>query len=162
MGRKEEIQDQAGELATLPADLVKRFADMAFTLPETTGDGGAGIIEAILNATEVESLDSVWGTKDPDKLVGEPLTILSATVSRSDYADGLGVFLVVKAHREGTGEDITFTTGSMAVIAQIVRAHTLQALPMRAKLVRADRPSASGYYPQHLEMLPQHQAAGRR
>jgi hypothetical protein len=161
MGRKDEIENQQHEMATLPADLVKRFADMAFTLPETTGDGGASMIEQILGATDAADLDANWGTKDPDKLIGEPLTIHSATVSKSDFAEGLGVFLVVEATRENTHEKITFTTGSTMVVAQLVKAYNAGWLPMRAKLVRADRPSANGYYPQHLEVLDQRVPAGR-
>lgn len=161
MGRKEEIEAQRAEVYTLPADLIKRFADMAFTLPETAGDGGASMIEQILNATDAADLDAAWGTKDPDKLVGEPLTIRSASVSKSDYNDGLGVFLVVDAHRENTGENITFTTGSTMIVAQLVKAHNAGWLPMRAIIRRSERPSANGYYPQHLEVLDQHVRGGR-
>lgn len=161
MGASKQNERSRAELAELPADLVQRFAQMAMTLPPTESDGGASIVESILNATSVEALDAAWDAKDADAMIGKEITITGATVSQSDYNGGLGVFLVVTATDEGTGEVITFTTGSMSIVAQVVAAHVREWLPLRCKLVQAMEPTKSGYYPQRLEILDQAVPAGR-
>lgn len=145
-----DLDEQQGLLDRLPADLVRRFSEMALMLPETESDSGAGIIEAILGAVDVHDLDAPWDTKDPDALIGQWLIITDATRSMSTYKESLGVFLVITAVQEDTGEEITFTTGSMSIVAQVVKAYAQDMLPLRAKLVRAEKPTASGYWPQHL------------
>ena len=161
MSAKQESEESGKGLAALPKHVMDQFASMAMMLPETESDGGASIITAILSSKDVHELDATWGTKDPDKLVGDNLTILGATRSLSDFKDGLGVFLVVEAVLERTGETVTFTTGSMGIVAQIVRAAALDAFPLRAMIQRADKPTADGYYPQHLKILDQAAPVGR-
>lgn len=155
MSKAQESAESGKALAALPDHLLRQFSQMAMMLPETESDGGASIITAILNSKDVSELDATWGTKDPDKLVGDNLTITGATRSLSDYQDGLGVFLVVEAVLERTGEPVTFTTGSIGIVAQIVRAASLEAFPFRAMIQRADKPTKDGYYPQHLKILDQ-------
>lgn len=150
--RKAELEDQASELATLPEALMRQFSELAMMLPETESDGGASIIQAVLNTVDVQGLDNPWDAKEPEKLCGEWLIITEASRSISTYAEGLGVFLVVTAVREDSGEEIVFTTGSMAVVAQIVRAYTIGAIPLRAKMLMAERASKKGYFPMHLEI----------
>lgn len=146
----DELNDQKGELAKLPEALIARFAEMAMMLPETESDGGASIIEAILGTVNVGDLDKPWDAKDPEALCNEWLIVTDASRSMSDYADGLGVFLVVKAVQDDTGEEITFTTGSMAVVAQIVRAYAGDMFPLKCKMVMSDKPTKGGYRPMHL------------
>lgn len=147
---QQDLDEQQGLLDRLPADLVRQFSEMAMMLPETESDSGASIIEAILGAVDVHDLDSPWDTKDPDALVGQWLIITEASRSMSTYKESLGVFLVITAVQEDTGEEIVFTSGSMGVVAQVVKAYAADMLPLRAKLVRADKPTANGYWPQHL------------
>lgn len=147
---QEDMDEQQGLLDRLPAELVRQFSEMAMMLPETESDSGASIIEAILGAVDVQDLDAPWDTKDPDALLNEWQIITEASRSLSTYKESLGVFLVVTAVLENTGEEITWTSGSMAVVAQLVKAYAADHFPLRAKLVRADKPTASGYWPHHL------------
>lgn len=142
---------QKAELAELPAELVRRFAEMAMMLPETESDGGASIIEAILNTADVHELGSPWGEKDQDALVGKWLIFTEASRSVSDFK-GLGVFLVVQAVDCKTGEKLTTTTGSVNIVAQLVRAYTLDSFPLKARIMKAERPTKNGYWPLHLEI----------
>lgn len=146
----EELEEQRGALAKLPPPLLRQFADMAMLLPETEQDGGAAIIDAILNTVDVQELDAPWDDKDPEALWNRWLVITDASRSPSEYEDGLGVFLVVQAHDEEEGTDITFTTGSVGVVAQIVRAYANDDLPLRAKIVPAKKRTRRGYLPTHL------------
>jgi len=144
------LRDQQAAMQELPPHLVAQFAEMAMALPETESDGGAGIIEAILNAVDVKATNKIWDARDIESLSGVSLVIESASRSISDYKGGLGVFLVVQAVREDTGEPVTFTTGSLSVVAQIVKAWAGEELPLRCTPTPADRPAKSGYVPWHL------------
>lgn len=139
-----------GALDVLPAALVQQFSEMATMVPDTESDGGASLLESILNAVSVEDLDKPFAEKDQDHLIGMDQVVESISKSGSDFADGLGVFLVVKAVVEDTAETITWTTGSMSVVAQLVRAYALDAFPLRCKLRRSDKPTKSGFYPLNL------------
>jgi hypothetical protein len=57
---------------------------------------------------------------------------------------------VVHATHGKTGEKIVWTTSSTSVVAQLVRAHCGQWLPIWATVVVADKPTEAGYYPHHL------------
>lgn len=137
----------------LPAELVKQFAEMARTLPRADEEGGARMLEAILNASSPEALNAVTEGIDSAKLAGEELVMESLSISPSDHAGGLGFFLVVKGIRVATGEPVTFTTGSMQTVAGLVRAHAQGWLPMAAKIVVADKPTKNGFYPQSLRII---------
>lgn len=154
MALQDEVDANRDQIAELPPALVQQFAQMAVMLPEVESDGGASIIQQILNTVDVLDLDSPWQTKDPDKLVGQLLEFTDARRAPSDYAGGLGIFLVCDATVMGSGEQVTFTTGSFAVVAQLVKAYTLDALPLRAILRQSDKPTKNGFRPHHLEIDP--------
>lgn len=143
------------ERAPFSDAMMRRFADMASILPRGTEDGGERILEQILAATELESTNEIWSdTWEPEKLTGEPLIITGAMVLPSSKKGGLGVFLLVDAIKVATGEAGKFSTGSVSIVGQIVVAYTLGKLPFTAKIVVADDETASGFLPQHLEILP--------
>jgi hypothetical protein len=72
----------------------------------------------------------------------------------SEFAGGLPFFLIVDAADLETGELVTITTGAVSVVAQLAKAHQLGQIPgWRVVPRQAERPSASGYYPQHLEVM---------
>jgi len=58
----------------------------------------------------------------------------------------------VRGKRMDNDEEIVWTTGSVSVVAQLVKAFMLGALPLYATIRKAERPTANGYYPQHLEV----------
>lgn len=133
---------------------VAAFAQLARTLPATGGDGGEAIIAAILNADSVTDLDAPWSGVAGKALLNTPIEVHEVSVAESDYADGLGVFLVVKGYKLADGTEFTFTTGSISVVAQLVKAYAAGWMPLRCRLVESDRPSKNGYHPQHLVIDP--------
>lgn len=143
----------APKLAADPAAIRAQFAEMAKGIPDAPEDGGLGIVAQIMEAGSVDSLDDPWRTRDMEKLAGERITVYDLHKLPSDFKDGLGVYLVVHAVRAETGEDVTVTTGSVSVVAQLVRAWAMGALPITVIPRIADRPSRNGYYPQHLEIV---------
>lgn len=136
---------------TLPATVREQFAQMALMLPRVQDDAGADeIVRQILAATSWDDLDAPWEGIKGEELVGVPLKIESAQVYPSDFADGLGVYLRVDAFRLDTGEKVNFSTGSVSIVAQIVKAYVEGWLPLFGKIVQSERPTEKGYFPQHL------------
>lgn len=143
----------SGELATATERTLAAFRDMALLLPEaSTEDGSVRIIEQIMQASSLDELDSVWGTDDAEELIGVWQEIQSAERSISTMEGSLGIFLIVRGVRTDTGESVVWTTGSTSIVAQIVKAYALGAMPFVARIVKAEKASSNGFFPQHLEI----------
>lgn len=140
------------EVATVvsPATMAL-FAQMAVGIPESDDtEAYDNIVLQLLSATDVDGLNAPWDTDDAEKLTGYRLRIESITRRPSDYAEGLGLYLICKGTNMGTGETFVWTTGSVSVVAQLARAWYLEQFPVIGELVIADTPTKNGYRPQHL------------
>lgn len=141
------------EVQQLSPELARQFADMATLVPTETGDATENILGAILNAANWDDLDQPWESSAVDALTGKVLKINSIVRRPSDFADGLGVFLVVRYTDTSSGELGVFTTSSLSVVAQLVRAYAAGWLPMYAEFIVAQRPTERGYRPHHLKIV---------
>lgn len=141
------------ELAEFDPALVARFAQMATLVPSEDGGGYERILDAILSAESWEALSDPWNVTNADTLRGKRLRIDSIMRRPSQFAGGLGIFLVVKAIDTRTGEALVITTSSVSIVAQLVRAYALKMFPLVAEWVVADKPTDRGFYPQHLNIL---------
>lgn len=137
---------------TLP-QVVQDFRTWAVDIP-TGGEDTAqlSILETIAAAGTPTGLDAPWETTGTDTLLGRMLVISALKRMPSDYPTGLGFFLVVSGADADTGEAVTFTTGSVSVVGQLVKAFHEKWLPLKCELVESERPTKSGYKPQHLRV----------
>lgn len=122
-------------------------------LPQASEGDELAIVEQLLSAGTVEQLDRPWDSDSLEQYLGRRITILSARWRQSDYADGLGIYLILELVDEGTGEAAIAMTGSTSIVAQILQANHLVGLPISCVPVRAKHASARGYFPQHLEKI---------
>lgn len=157
--KREETPEQAadrieGKPLPIRSEVVEAYESMLASVPEAGDSGYESILEAIALATDASQLDAAWRSAGFEELAGIPLTVRGIRKVRSEFAGGLPWFLVVDAVNETSGEPLTLTTGAVSVVAQLTKAWALQAFPLRVRPVVAERPSSSGYYPQHLEILP--------
>lgn len=143
----------SAELVTIAPATVARFAEMATLVPSEDGGGYERILDAILAAESWEALSDPWEATNAEKLRNRRLRIESIMRRPSQFAGGLGMFLVVKSVDTKTGEALVWTTSSLSIVAQLVRAYCLKAFPLVAEVVIADRPTEAGFYPQHLRIL---------
>jgi hypothetical protein len=149
-----QVAVQGASSALLKSSATRElFASMAGMVPTSGDDGAELIVLAILGAKSFDELDAPWNSAKSEELVGVEVAIGEITRHESTYADGLGIFLVVRGKRIDTGEDVAYSTGSVSVVAQLVRAYALGAFPLYTILHKSDRPTAKGYYPLHLEIL---------
>jgi hypothetical protein len=132
---------------------IRQFAEMATMIPESEGSGSERILLAILNADNWDALDDPWDTEAADELIGVEQSIYEIMRRPSRFADGLGMFLVIRSKLVGGDKEFVWTSSSVSVVGQLVRAYALDALPLVAILRKADQPTANGYYPQHLEIV---------
>lgn len=159
---KETPEQQAarinGEPQPISGAVVAAYESMLATVPDAGGAGFERILEAIAQAQDVRELDAAWRSEGLAELAGIPLSIRGITKMPSEFEGGLPWFLVIEAVNEVTGEPVTVTTGAVSVVAQLVKAWSMGAFPLRARPVVAERPSSRGYYPVHLEILTQPKA----
>lgn len=139
----------------------QKFQQMATIIPVTESDGGFGIVLDILSADDLFDLDQTWQEKDLDKLLKRKLVFDSVTRSDSSYQDGLGVFLVVRCTDPENGEEVVFSTGSVNIVAQLVKAHVMGAFPFVGRVIQAEKASANGYYPQHIQIEDDQSLVGK-
>lgn len=143
----------ANQVMVISAQTRELFAGMAMMIPTSEGNGAENIVLQILRATTWDELDNPWKTDKADEMIGIEVAIDSVTRHASSYADGLGIFLVIHGHEVKSGDEVYYTSGSVSVVAQLVRAYALGAFPLYTVLRKADRPTEKGYYPHHLEIL---------
>lgn len=130
------------------------FAQMAVNIPEATDEGAyESIVLQLLSADDVDGLNAPWDTNNGEDLAGYRLKIESLTRRQSDYAGGLGLYLVCQGINMGTGEPFTWTTGSVSIVAQLARAWHLGAFPLTCELVIGDPSPTTGRRPQHLKII---------
>lgn len=161
MAKTDVVQFNGVTLNEAQKQALEAFREMGFLIPEIEADGGIGIVMDIMNATTLEQLDAAWTESDNDRLLNQPMLFTQVRRGDSDFKDGLGLFLSVNATVVHSGEEVIFSTGSVSVVAQLVRAYTLKLFPFVGMLVKAEKQSKNGYYPQHLEIEEDQSAAGK-
>jgi hypothetical protein len=150
-------QQQSAEVALVQdAALLAQFAEMAVMIPADLGGGTEDILRKILGAATWDELDEPWETSEIDDILGKTLHVTKVTRRPSTLKGGLGMFLVVHLQDAKTGQEYVKTTGSIAIVGQFARAYALGVKAMTIQWCRAERPSESGYYPQHLKVLDAH------
>jgi hypothetical protein len=148
---------QSAEVALINDEaLLQEFAEMAVMIPADLGGGTEDILRKILSATTWDQLDEPWETSSIDDIIGLTLRVTAVKRRPSTYAGGLGVFLVVTLTDPRSGKEYVKTTGSVSVVGQFARAYALGVTAMTVQWCRAERPSTSGYYPQHLKIIDAH------
>ena len=147
---------QAGaEVAPVVSDqTLQVFASMAAGIPEADdSEAYESIVSQLLNAAGVDDLNAPWDTEAADKLAGHQLIIKELTRRPSDFIGGLGMYLVARGVDQASGERFTWTTGSIAIVAQLARAYFLGGLPIVAQVVVGDANPRTGRKPQHLQIV---------
>lgn len=146
--------DQADGQVSVRPDVVEAYMALAVGIPEAGGDGAEGILLQILQTEDAADLDAPWRADGLSAYLGHPLRIDGLRRMPSEYGGGLPFFLIVDAADLTTGERVTVTTGAVSVVAQLARAFSLGQVPgWRVVPRQSERPSSSGYYPQHLEVM---------
>lgn len=142
-----------------PRELVPRFdssvilrnvAELIDMVPEIEDGDELAIVAQIIQAGDLAELDRPWRTTEFDRFFETQIRVTGMRRRASDFAGGLGIYLILDVVDESTGELHTVTTGSTSCVAQLLAAHAMEGLPLVVTPCQAKKPSKNGYYPQHL------------
>lgn len=133
--------------------VLEAFLAMVEEIPEATDDAYARIVRQLINSDHPDDLNRPWDANSLRDLIGEPIRVDSLRRMPSDFEAGIGFYLVVQGHNMRTDEDVTATTGSVAIVAQLARLASMRAIPITVIPREAARPSRNGFRPMHLEVL---------
>lgn len=134
-------------------ELLRQFGEMAVMIPADDGSGAEDILRKLLTAKTWDQLNQPWESSEIDDILGKQLRITKVTRRPSTMAGGLGIFLVVHLRDAKTGQEYVKTTSSVSVVGQLAWLYSQGATAMLIEWCRADRPSQSGFYPQHLRII---------
>lgn len=149
-------QDTPGtDVATIISDdTLAVFRQMAVVIPATAGeDAYNDILAQIFAATDETELNAPWDTHKAEQLEGHRLRFDSIKRSESDFAGGLGMYLVCKGLDLTSGDKFTLTIGSVSVVAQMAKIYVMEGFPVEARIVVAERPTKAGNRPIHLNVI---------
>ena len=148
----EVIERNGVSILSRLGEMERELRPMINAIPDAGGDGEVNIIEQIMSAASIEDIDAAWEARGLDQYVGKKITVTGLRKGVSDFADGIGIYLLIDAVDED-GRKVVLTTGSTSCVVQLIKAHTLQALPRTFIPRMAERASANGYFPMHLELV---------
>lgn len=145
--------EQSQELAVMAPALRERFEMFFLQVPEADSEEAVmRIVEAIFAAEEATELDAPWSGEGMKAYLGHLIHVQGIRRLPSDYTTGPGWYLGCECVVDSTGEKVFVTTGSVAIMAQLVTAFVKGMLPIGAVPRQAERKSRNGYYPMHLEI----------
>lgn len=155
MTRSPHTPAPADEAVTGPViggDALVAYESMLASVPDVSDDnvGYERILDTLASARSLDDLEAPWRSRGGEAYLNQWLIIRGIRKAPSDFRGGLPWFLIVDAELADGGEPITFTTGSVNVVGQLVRAHTLDLFPLEAMLVESERQTAAGYKVQRL------------
>lgn len=122
-------------------------------IPEAPEGDEYVVVERILSARNIDELDSPWDANSLEHYLNKRLVFVGARRRQSDFQDGIGWYLILDIVEKETGEAATVTTGSVSIVTQIMMAARMVEFPFEATPVVSRKPTARGYYPQHLEQI---------
>lgn len=131
----------------------EQFMALLDQVPEPDDNASARIVMAILGSEDPEQLDAAWEAEGMRDYLDHVIRVKDIVKMPSAYTTGLGCFLVCQVDEPHIGEEFIVTTGSVAIVAQLVKAKVAGWLPLEVVPKQSERPSRNGYFPMHLEMV---------
>ena len=122
-------------------------------LPDPEDNGADRIMLAILSAESPEAINDPYTGGSMGKLKDHMLEVHEVSKLPSDRDTELGYYLLVRGWDYDTDKQFTASTSARAIIAALVRLWMLQALPCHVIVRKADRATARGFFPEHLEYV---------
>lgn len=134
------------------SEAVMLLAPLLDAIPRIDEDGDEAIVKRILLAETLDDVFAPLETEGFEALVDTPIRVTAIRWGESDFDGGLGVYMIVEAHKAG-GEKIVTTTGSATCMVQLAKAHALGQIPGLEVVPRkAKKPTKRGYFPFNLEL----------
>lgn len=131
-----------------PTTYLARIMEM---LPEPPDDVVDKITAQILQAPTLEAENQVWDSTSSKNCIGRLYEFLSVHVLPSDQPDSrLPYYVVANAIDRETGEKTVVSSGSMSIVASLVKAQLMGRLPAVAEIMGPRRETKNKRMPLHL------------
>lgn len=147
------VIEHTGRAAAELSDGRETLNDLIAQLDEVDDDAEGRILLQVLSANDAEDVDAPWQSRKLSDWKDQIVTVHTLRRLPSTMDPRVPYFLVVQGVEGRTGRPVTATTSSKAVMAQLIRLYTLGALPLSVIPRKAERPTQSGNYPEHLEIV---------
>lgn len=151
MAGTELVIKPTGEVATNDA-INAYLAAIVNELPDTIEGDMAGILTQIINATQLDDLDSPWQSAGMKKYRDHAIEITSIKRMESTFPGPLGFYILCEGTVMASGEYKAFTTSSASIMAQLLVAWKREMFPFQCYIRVARKPSKNGFFPMHLEV----------
>lgn len=142
---------QAGTEVELSQATLQEFARMASALDEYDAGGMDSILGEIFS---IKTLDDYKKIFDGDRELPQDkmIQINRVRYSQSEFAGGLPFYLVVDGVDLESGEVKQWVSGSITVVAMLVRAAASGHLPCKGFARESDKPTKNGFRPVNWNM----------
>lgn len=136
----------ADELITMEqaSDVLLHGGELKIASPE---DISKAIAARILGATSLDDVLSPAQTTKAADVFGVPLNVTAAEFLHSGVEGGPGIYALISATDAETGETMRITCGGVNVMSQLIWMMQHDELPALVKIVKAETPTANGFYP---------------
>lgn len=139
---------EAGTELELSQELIDLMMPMVSVLPDFEPGTGDDIMIRLLKAKSIEETEDVF--KGRGLPMDVPIIITDLAKAPSDYAGGLGFYIVINAITPHNGEQAIYNTGSQSILGQLLSWHAAGELPVRCIARRSTKKTRAGFYPQQL------------
>jgi hypothetical protein len=135
-----------------PLDVIKQTLDL---VPQADEDPTERMAAYILSQP-AERWEELWaGLPSIREFVGETITVHDMRVRESDFEGPLGLYLILDATWDKTGEKKLISCSSQMSMIQLVTLRKRGQLPVKVEVVQKDKPTKAGFRPIHLRYLGQ-------
>lgn len=132
-------------------DMILRTGEVNAEVIDDPDQISKSIIDQLLGAETDEQLQDFGNAQGWKNLIGVPIELRGFRWRQSDFEEGAPIYFIVAGTRLDTGEQVTLTTGSLNVLAQLSNMARRQTLAGSVwQLHQSDKPTKSNFYPMWL------------
>jgi hypothetical protein len=109
---------------------------------------------AFILSQPVEKWEELWaGLPSIKDYVGQTITVHDMRARESDFEGPLGLYLILDATVDKTGEKELISCSSQMSMVQLVTLRRRGQLPAKVEVVQKDKPTKAGFRPIHLRYV---------
>lgn len=114
-------------------------------------ESARAIIARIMFSETVDDVLATSKATHAQDVLGIAFEISAVKWQRSDHQQGSSCYAVITATDLACDEKRVITCGGRNVMTQLLKLSMMKVLPVRARIVKTDKPTANGYHPLWLE-----------
>ena len=138
------------------SDPVRQLLDYArahmMAEEEDTEEVYARMAAQILRANTADEVIDAQDSTKAENILNIPIWCTSITAQDSDeeFAEGVGLFIIVKGIRSDRREEVAVACGGWSVVMEGIRIHMLNELPYMLTIRQKKRKTKRGFYPLYI------------